>query len=284
MKKKKTGRGIAFWIMFVMTVFGFLFLVQKLYQVYQSNQEAKKISTSYTEKVEDSGIVIKEAHPQSFNKVHAEKESVRKETRYADLPPIDGFNPKFDALKMHNSDCIGWIRFPTPDCISYPILWKKGDNAFYLHHDVNGHSDKNGSIFLDGENEPDFTDQNTLIYGHNMWNNVMFSRLSDYRSEEQWKKSPYFFIYRPDGMELVCRIYAATEIDDVDGVYQQTNFEDEETYAAYLKAWSERSLYKTDTHLDVHATSITLSTCIRQLQSDRRFIVQALVVEKRKYD
>ena len=278
MKKKKNRRGIVFWIMFFVTVICFLNLVLKLYRVYQSEQDAKKVSKSYSEKIEDSGIIIQEAHSKK-----KEEEQPQKPLVYGDVPPLDGFTPQFDELQQTNSDCIGWIRFLSPECISYPILWKKGDNAFYLEHNVKGEKDKNGAIYLDGENAPDFTDQNNLIYGHNMWNDAMFSRLSDYRKKEQWEKSPYFFIYKPDGTELVCRIYAASEIDYNDKVYQQMIFADRKEYESHLEEWAARSLYQTDTVLDSDRHSITLSTCLRMLNSDRRFTIQALVVGERHY-
>mgnify|MGYP002465836722 CR=1 FL=1 len=81
----------------------------------------------------------------------------------------------FAELIRTNPDFRGWLYFPALD-ISYPVVQGK-DNAYYLHHLFSGESNINGSIFVDCHNQPDFTDQNTIVYGHNMKNGSMFGTL-----------------------------------------------------------------------------------------------------------
>ena len=74
----------------------------------------------------------------------------------------------FAGLKKVNPDVIAWIQIPALD-ISYPVVQGK-DNYYYLHHMFDGQENKNGSIFVDYHNQPDFSDSNTIVYGHNMKN------------------------------------------------------------------------------------------------------------------
>ena len=84
----------------------------------------------------------------------------------------------FDGLRKVNPDVIAWIDIPGAG-ISYPVLQGE-DNSYYLTHLASGQFGISGSIFMDYHNRPDFSDQNTIIYGHNMKNGTMFSDLKRY--------------------------------------------------------------------------------------------------------
>jgi len=85
------------------------------------------------------------------------------------------FEVDFEKLKEINPQAVGWIRIPQTN-ISYPIVQAE-DNAFYLKHNIHKAYSSSGTIFLDYKNHTDFTDNNTVIYGHNMKNGTMFSEL-----------------------------------------------------------------------------------------------------------
>lgn len=96
--------------------------------------------------------------PEEEESPESEKEKEEPKNRYLEID--------FAGLKAVNPDVIAWIQIPALD-ISYPVVQGK-DNAYYLHHLFSGESNINGSIFVDCHNQPDFTDQNTIVYGHNM--------------------------------------------------------------------------------------------------------------------
>ena len=74
----------------------------------------------------------------------------------ADLPEIN-----FKALREVNPDVIGWIYSPNTT-INYPVV-QGDDNAYYLKHLADGTENRNGCPFLDVQNRPDFTDDNSII-------------------------------------------------------------------------------------------------------------------------
>lgn len=78
----------------------------------------------------------------------------------------------FDGLRKVNPDVIAWIDIPGAG-ISYPVLQGE-DNSYYLTHLASGQFGISGSIFMDYHNRQDFSDQNTIIYGHNMKDDSMW--------------------------------------------------------------------------------------------------------------
>ena len=90
--------------------------------------------------------------------------------------PID-----FSSLFSTNPEVIGWITVPSTEGTinDYPILQSsmETEEDFYLSHDIDRNPKKEGSIYIQRDNASDFSDFNTLIYGHNMLNKSMFGTL-----------------------------------------------------------------------------------------------------------
>ena len=113
-----------------------------------------------------------------------------------------GFRVDFDELLAVNPDTIGWIRFsPEPAIINYPIVQGE-DNEEYLHKTFSANENTLGAIFLNAGNSPDFSDRNSIVYGHRMKDGSMFRHLQDYEDQSFWESNPYFYIYTPDGREI----------------------------------------------------------------------------------
>ena len=82
-----------------------------------------------------------------------------------------------NKLKQINEDAVGLIEIPNTN-INYPILQAK-DNEYYLKKDIYKKYNTSGSIFMDYRNSQDFTDKNTVIFGHNLTLGMMFSELQN---------------------------------------------------------------------------------------------------------
>jgi sortase B len=101
-----------------------------------------------------------------------------------------------------NKDVIAYISFPEAG-ITYPVVQGK-DNSQYLYHNIYGQYSINGSIFLDSDNNNDFSSVSSVVYGHHMNNGSMFGSLE--RSLGNWKDKT-FKIYTRDEMltyKIVC--------------------------------------------------------------------------------
>lgn len=101
----------------------------------------------------------------------------------------------FDALRAVNPDVIGWLYCPGTN-IDYPVL-KGADNDVYLRHDYTGEYNINGSVFIDSENQRDFSDANTIVYGHHMNEGVMFGSLENWGDQAFYEQHPVMWLLTP---------------------------------------------------------------------------------------
>ena len=188
------------------------------------------------------------------------------------------YQVNFDELMALNSDTIGWIRFdPEPAIINYPIVQGK-DNQEYLHKTFSANDNSLGTIFLNVENNSNFRDQNSIIYGHRMKDGSMFRHLQDYEDRAFWEANPYFYIYTPDGQELIYHIYSMGEVLDTSDTYL-TEFNTEEEYQNFLNMTKQVSLYDTGIEVTTSDTIVTLSTCT-SASDNHRFVVRGVRVKE----
>lgn len=190
----------------------------------------------------------------------------------------DGFLIDFDALLAENEDTVGWIRFDEPSVINYPVV-KSADNTEYLTKTFTANDNKLGAIFMDMRNNPEFTERNTFIYGHNLKvGGEMFSQLSEYADEAFCKEHPYFYIYTPKGETLTYQVFSAGVVDAAADNYQIA-YGTEEEYTNYLKLCQESSNYQVDVELNAQSKIVSLSTCTNENENER-FLVQGVLIDR----
>ena len=120
------------------------------------------------------------------------------EMNQPDEQPVAPVSVDFDSLRSINEDVIGWIYVEALDGVSYPVV-KGTDNDQYLHMTYEKNYNFAGTIFIDYENKADFSDCNTLVYGHNMKNGTMFGQLKNFSKDDSaYNKSKYFWIFTPE--------------------------------------------------------------------------------------
>lgn len=186
-----------------------------------------------------------------------------------------GFSVDFDALLEINEDTIAWIRFDEPSIINYPVV-KSADNEEYLTKTFAENDNKLGAIFMDMRNSSDFSDRNSIIYGHHL--NVskeMFSQLNLYADEEFCKEHPAFYIYTPDGKIRTYTVFSAGEIDGVSEKYA-VDFASDEEYEEFLEECRADSAYQVDVEVNAQSQIVTLSTCTNENPTDR-FVVRGVL-------
>lgn len=81
--------------------------------------------------------------------------------------------------------------------LSYPVVQGE-DNQYYLHHTYEKTENFAGTLFADKKNAPDFSDPNTIIYGHNMKNGTMFGSLKKFKDQAVYNAEPYIWLLTPD--------------------------------------------------------------------------------------
>ena len=184
---------------------------------------------------------------------------------------------RLNALADVNPDICGWINIPGTKHINYPLLLGR-DNDYYLDHEYTGGYLAAGSIFVDYRCDRDFNaNHNTVIYGHNMQNGMMFSELINFLDETFWNENKYVYIYTEFGV-YTYEVYSVYKAN-----YQyksnDTEFISHADFVEFANEMRDNSLYKREgVEFDENSRIITLSTCTNGLWTDR-YIVQAVLVD-----
>ena len=189
------------------------------------------------------------------------------------LPSVD-----FEILQENGPDIIAWLTLPDM-AVNYPVTQAE-DNDYYLRHLYDGTYNKAGCLFADYENKKDFSDRNTIIYGHNMRDGSMFASLNEYKEQSYYDSHPQMYLVTPDGGYL-CDIFAAFEAkpkeSGSDTSPWRMEWKDDGAYTTWLSAMADRSVVETDVTVTSSDKVLTLSTCTPGGAS--RFIVMGKLTE-----
>lgn len=188
--------------------------------------------------------------------------------------PID-----FDSLKEINTDIYAWIRIPGTD-VDYPVVQagEDHDDFFYLSHNIEKNYEFAGSIYSEKQNQKDFSDAVTVLYGHNMKNGTMFATLHNFSDASFFKKHKFMYIYLP-GRKLTYKVYAAYEYDDRH-ILNSFDFSDSEVVKSYFESTLQPTVMNCNIRKGVSLSEsdkiLTLSTCTDNNNS-ARYLVQGVL-------
>ena len=180
--------------------------------------------------------------------------------------PVD-----FTQLQAINPEVIGWIRVGAIN-VSYPVAQAK-DNDFYLHRTFRKVDNFAGCIFENCDNSPYFTDQNTVIYGHNMKNGSMFGQLRLFTKQETLDKNPYFWMFTPNFI-FQYRIISCAVVG-ITGDPYTTRFTEEDFQKFIDDTLSRSEIDCGDVTVTTSDRLMTLSTCTGD--SSTRRILQGVL-------
>lgn len=174
------------------------------------------------------------------------------------------------SLRQVNNEVLGWIYIPDT-VISYPLMCTT-ERDKYLKLAWDGTPNGSGSIFLEKSNQRDFSDFNTIIYGHHITNGTMFQPLMNYKDAEFFDGHPY--IYITTGSKIYrYRVFAAYEAPVESDTYRLYFADDGAKLAAieyYLQGRTDLALTPED-HI------LTLSTCTGTGVYTTRWVVQGVL-------
>ena len=178
-----------------------------------------------------------------------------------------------EFIKAH-TEAVGWIKFED-DLISYPIMQAE-DNSKYAIKDADGNDSETGAIFLDYRSSADFSDSNTIIYGHNMRDRSMFGALKNYKEDLGFLDDhKYFQIITPEGSGRYM-LFAFMDVPKNSYIYDVCG-----DNTSRMREFLDTIEYKTyiDTGIEptVDDKIITLSTCTQK--DDLFFVMFAVKVD-----
>ena len=262
-QKKKKKSDVLLTIALIVAIAVFCYAAFNLYHIYT---EYKKGTDEYNQ-IEEMAVSERDADSAEVAGPNAQLK-----------PPIE---VDFDKLKSVNEDVVGWIYVDALPDISYPIV-KGKDNQTYLHQTYEKNYNFAGTIFVDYENSGDFSDCNTLVYGHNMKNGSMFGHLKKFREDDKlYKQDKYFWILTPERnyrYEIITA-YTTGVNSDTYTLFKGPG-EEFEKYLETIKGYSE--IQTDDTDLTIKDRIVTLSTCTGN--ESTRFVVQGKRVDAEDAD
>ena len=179
------------------------------------------------------------------------------------------------AFMEHHHDVVGWVYFEDGH-ISYPIVHSE-DNEEYRILDYDKEESRYGAIFLDYRSSGNFTDANSIVYGHNMKDGSMFGTLRAYRQDPSYYDDhQYFQIITPDKTYR----YQIFEYMDVPENYVLYDYVADAALSFVADAEPVRIKSYMDSDIVVNKDSkvVTLSTCTRK--DDLQFVVLGVLVDE----
>ena len=248
---------------------------QSLAALEEATKETAKAALTESEiealfkehKIEPETAETQEAESEVLETVEAETQESSQETGVVD----------WEGLWEINPDVYAWISIPGTN-IDYPVLQHATDNSYYLNYNIDGSYGFPGCIYTENLNSKDFTDNNTIIYGHDLKAGTMFTQLHNFREREFFDEYDRVYIYTPERV-YEYQVFAAYVYDDRHLMYS-FDFANEDVYAAYLENVLSRRDLTSNIREGVEVTRedkiITLETCMKR-EPDKRLIVQAVL-------
>ena len=224
-------------------------------------EDLKETATDTTEKEDQTAL-----------EDTAKQEEIETEEKEPVEIPIE-----FASLKEKNPDIYAWITIPGTK-VDYPILQKPEDDSYYLNHTVDGVEGLPGSIYTESIHNQEFTESNTVIYGHNMKNDTMFGSLHDYEKADFFQNNREVFIYTPEHI-LTYEIFAAVTYSDAYIPFAY-DFTTDEGYLAFLySVYNSKNMtnqFAEDVKVTTEDHIITLSTCVGSKPNNRYLVLAVL--------
>ena len=156
-----------------------------------------------------------------------------------------------EATFAKYKDVYAWLDIPefktalgTSTDLSYPVAQHPTDREFYLNRDLDGNTNKAGTIFSEAVcegkaiNSRDLNDPVTVLYGHNMANRTMFGGLQTFVSKMDFSQQHLVYMYQKD-RRVTYQIVGGMQYDLSHIIYYHDFSNDEVFNSFFDQLWKE---------------------------------------------
>ena len=185
----------------------------------------------------------------------------------------DGENQSILDLQTKHSDAVGWLSIPNTK-IDYPFAQGR-DNDTYLHLDLDQNWAAAGTIFMDYRNSQDFTDFNTILFGHHMNNGSMFGTLQHFSNQAFFEENSSGTVFLADKTYGIDFIAFAVIVPSDTVIYDPTITTETEKIA-FLEHVKHIARYYRDLEVTASDRLVTLSTCNYEFEDARMVLIGKL--------
>lgn len=189
--------------------------------------------------------------------------------------PIDFEN----LASKGGTDICAWMKVGGTN-VDHPVTVGV-DNTFYLNHDAYGEYFAGGTPFIDMINAADFSDPVTLMYGHVMPDDTIFSQLHLFKDPAFFEENRTMTLYLPENC-YTYEIFAAFPHDASNLLYEK-DYTDPAAFESLLEYIEKQAKNAPDeSNVDMDGITPTdklllLSTCDNEGAS--RYLVAARLAE-----
>lgn len=266
---------------FVVLIGALVFASMDYYNNYKSEHNVKNINDKLTDILDDYENVETETQPdieyidteenENENTTSSNNNYTTKASSY-----YTKYNQIFDELLSINNETIGWLTVNNTK-VNYPVV-QHTDNDYYLKRDFNKNSNSYGWIYMDYRNNIYNMSNNTIIWGHNLKNGMMFGTLR-YATNESWYKNKdnQIITFNTKIKNMKWQIFSIYKLP-VTNDYLYANFGDLNEFQTFLDMIRSRSIYDFGINVSKDDHILTLSTC--GPTSATRLVIHAVLIKE----
>lgn len=204
------------------------------------------------------------------------------ETEEIDVTPLVNtpLSVNFNNLLTQNPDTRAWIKI-TGTYLNDVVMQGESMNSKYLTTAFDGSESVSGTIFSHYRNKWDGTDQNLILFGHNMLNGERFASVRYYIPNDAsrepiafYKVHPTVMLATPNGGSQTYKIFAGiiantdSQYGEVFNYANKTSFKNVDDFNNFIIEVMDRSWFHTDVDITYGDQLLTLSTCWWPLGED----------------
>ena len=188
-------------------------------------------------------------------------------------PSAPNINQSIVDLQTAHPGAVGWLTIPNTQ-IDYPFAQGK-DNGTFLHMDLDQRWSAAGTIFMDFRNSRNFSDFNTILFGHHMRSGSMFGTLQQFNSQTFFDANRTGTIFLADKTYEITFIAFAVIAPD-DAVIYDPMIETDADAVAFLDHVRRIARYYRDVGATMDDRFVTLSTCNYEFDDARMVLIGRL--------
>ncbi|MDO5328819.1 MAG: class B sortase [Coriobacteriia bacterium] len=186
----------------------------------------------------------------------------------------------FNKLRQTYPDIVAWLDVPNTN-IALPIVQHPDNDFYYLNHNAQSEYDVSGAAYMQLCNKKDMSDPVTVVYGHNMIDNGMFSTAHFFENSDFFKDNEKFYVYTP-GHKLTYTTVSAYIYDDRHIINSNNGFTDTNVRMKYFNEvcnpTSQVKNVRPGISLKAEDKLFQLSTCMSDPNlANQRYIVSGVL-------
>ena len=211
--------------------------------------------------------------------------------RYPDVTFPEGMNIKFAEYYAINSDTAGYLSIEekSEDPAAQKtyriqtIIMQSATEDFYLYHDYYKKYSRYGNPYvMRGCNMgPGGLSKNTVIYGHNTHDHLIFNRLEDYMTVSGYLSAPVITLdtlYETTKWKIFAVMLTNADPEDNNGYvfdYLYSSFSSDSSFIYKMNQIKARSMIHTGVDVEPGDKTLMLYTCYRTRFNSGRLVIVA---------